>query len=239
MIVIPAIDIKEGRCVRLTKGMEGTEKVYFEDPFDVAKSFADLGIKRVHIVDLDGAMKGVPENMRVIERICKLNIDVEVGGGIRDGETVKRMLEVGVRWVIMGTIIVEDFERFRVITEEFPGRIIAGVDVRDGKVVTKGWKDESVVKVEDLILKLGDVKIESIIVTDTSKDGTLEGINLKLIEDILEISNHPIIASGGVKDTEDILKLKSIRNGKLKGVIVGKALYEGKIDLQTLIAMGD
>ncbi len=239
MIVIPAIDIKEGKCVRLTKGMEGTEKVYFEDPFDVAKSFADLGIRRVHIVDLDGAMRGVPENMRVIERICNLNLDIEVGGGIRDRGTVKRLLNLGVKWVIMGTVIVEEFEKFREITEEFPGRIIAGVDVRDRKVVTKGWKSESVVEVEDLIKRLGDVKLESIIVTDTSKDGTLEGINLSLISDILEISDHPIIASGGVKGIEDILKLKSVNNIKLKGVIVGKAIYEGKIDLRSLMAMED
>ncbi|MGB9668493.1 MAG: 1-(5-phosphoribosyl)-5-[(5-phosphoribosylamino)methylideneamino]imidazole-4-carboxamide isomerase [Thermosulfidibacteraceae bacterium] len=231
MILIPAIDIKKGKCVRLTKGIEGTEKIYYDDPVIAAKMWKEKGAKRIHVVDLDGAFRGIPENLEAIEKICKLDLDVEVGGGIRDRETIERMFNVGVKWVIMGTIIVEDFEKFRELTIEFPGRIIAGIDVKGERVVKSGWVEESNLNLEEVFLKLNEVEIESVIVTDTERDGTLEGINRGLLLKILDISKHPIIVSGGVRDIEDILELKNLKRDNIKGVIIGKALYEKKLDL--------
>lgn len=234
-MVIPAIDIKDGKCVRLTKGVFGTEKVYFDDPVEVAKMFKSLGISRIHVVDLDGASKGKPENLKAIEKIVATGLKVELGGGVRDRETVKKLIDIGVNWVIMGTVIVEDFELFSIITEEFPERVIAGVDVKDGKVATRGWKELSEKSLNDVIKRVGKTKVESIIVTDIARDGTLEGVNTKLVRNIVNISQKPIIVSGGVKGIEDIISLLELKSEKIKGIIVGKAIYEGKVDLKELL----
>ncbi|BAT72479.1 phosphoribosylformimino-5-aminoimidazole carboxamide ribotide isomerase [Thermosulfidibacter takaii ABI70S6] len=240
MLVIPAVDIKEGKCVRLYKGKKDAVTVYYDDPVDVAKFWEDQGSKRLHVVDLDGAFEGVPRNIKVIEKIAsELTIPVEVGGGIRSKETVKILLDVGVSFAILGTVIVEEFDTFVEIVEEFSGRIIAGIDGAKGRVVVRGWEKEESISVEDLAKKVSDYPIESIIFTEVTRDGTLEGVERELTKKVAQASKAPVIASGGVASLKDIEIVKDLEPYGVKGVIVGKALYEKRFTLEEALKVAE
>ena len=233
MLVIPAVDIKDGKCVRLFKGRKEDVTVYYENPVDVAKLWADSGAKRIHVVDLDGAFEGLPVNLRIIEKIASsVSVPVEAGGGVRNLETVKALLDAGVSYVIMGTVIVEDYDTFCEAVYSYPGKVIAGIDGAKGQVVVRGWEKQEPLKVVDLARKVSELPIESIIFTEITKDGTLSGIERRLTREVAEVSNVPVIASGGVATLEDIRAVKALEPFGVKGVIVGKALYEKRFTLE-------
>ena len=240
MLVIPAIDIKEGKCVRLYKGLKELSKVYFEDPVEVARLWEDMGAKRLHVVDLDGAFEGKPINIKLIEKMVKaVNIPIEVGGGIRGKEIAKAYIDAGVYWVIIGTLIVENFSVFEDICYSFPEKIIAGIDGKKGKVAVRGWVNELNLTVVELAAKVDKLPIESIIVTEISRDGTLEGVEREITKSVAEKVKKPVIASGGVASIKDIVEIKKLEPLGVKGIIVGKALYEKRIDLKEAIRIAE
>ncbi|WP_169776912.1 1-(5-phosphoribosyl)-5-[(5-phosphoribosylamino)methylideneamino]imidazole-4-carboxamide isomerase [Campylobacter mucosalis] len=230
MEIFPAIDLKEGCAVRLFKGEMSSAKIYSNEPEILAKNFRDLGAKWLHIVDLDGAFAGEPVNFEVIKKIVNSsNLNVQIGGGIRDEERIKRYLDLGVKRVILGSIALKDPKFVANMAKLYP--IVVGIDAKDGYVATEGWANVSNIKATELAKKFADVGVEAIICTDISKDGTLSGVNVDFTLDITNASGVETIASGGVSCVDDIIKLKNSK--KISGVIVGKAFYEGKIDLKS------
>ncbi|RMF92829.1 MAG: 1-(5-phosphoribosyl)-5-[(5-phosphoribosylamino)methylideneamino]imidazole-4-carboxamide isomerase [Candidatus Schekmanbacteria bacterium] len=236
MLIIPAIDLRNGKCVRLIQGDFSKEKVYSNDPFEVAESFKEAGAKLIHIVDLDGARTGKPCSLKTIETLIKKGkAALEVGGGIRDYETAKLYLDLGVKRIILGTAAYKDKDLLAKLCQDFPGRVVVGIDALKGKVAVEGWEKDSATDVEDFIKEMERFNPCAFICTDISKDGMLKGPNLSFMEKILALTSIPIVASGGVSTLEDIKKLNSLKNGKLEGVIIGKAIYEGKINLREAI----
>lgn len=230
MLVIPAIDIYDGKAVRLEKGDMEKRKEYFDNPLDAAKYFQDLGIRRIHIVDLNGAKDGKTTNFKVIEKIViATNLIIEVGGGIRDEERVKGYFDLGVSFAILGTATVKNPPFVKEMLAKYPERIILGIDAKDGYVATEGWYEKSDMTVVDVLTIYDGYKPESVIYTDISRDGMLTGINIDATVKLSKNTNFNIIASGGLKGLDDIKMLKE--SGKIYGCIVGKAFYEGKIDL--------
>ncbi len=228
MIVFPAIDLKDGKAVRLTKGLMETAKIYSDEPWELAKRFEDMGASWLHIVDLNGAFAGEPKNIEQIEKIRKnTNLKIQLGGGIRDEETIKRYLDLGINRLILGSIAAKNPQMVKELAKKYP--IAVGIDAKDGKVAIDGWGKSSKIDAIELAKEYEDSEIECIIATDISKDGTLSGLNIDFILDIMKASKKNVIASGGVKSEDDIKKVKE--NG-IYGVIVGKAFYEGKIDLE-------
>jgi len=232
MIIIPAIDLKDGCVVRYVQGRTD-KKVYSKDPLKTAKHWARQGAEFLHIVDLDGAFSGVPKNIDLVKEIAKsINIPVEFGGGVRDMETITSLLDADVKRVILGTKVVEDKRFLENVLKKFKDRVIIGVDAKENKVMIKGWKDAS--NAEDLttfVKLLKEKGCNEIIYTDTLKDGTLTGPNIKGIKSLLKETGIKIIASGGISCLEDLRKLKLLEKQGVTGVIVGKALYEGKFTL--------
>ncbi len=237
MLVIPAIDLKEGRCVRLVQGDPLQEKVYSYDPVTIARQFEDAGAQLIHVVDLDGAFEGQPVNMHIVKEIVKsVSIPIEIGGGIRTEAAIKMYLDEGIERIIMGTILIE--ESFREIIQRFKEYIIAGVDARDLHVATHGWKKIIDINAIEFIKDIQSIGIAEIIYTDIATDGMLQGPNFRSIERIL--SNVPgvsLIASGGISTMQDIQKLLHYSGSGLKGCIVGKAIYDGMIDLRSAIKL--
>lgn len=232
MLVIPAIDLMDGQIVRLRKGVMEEATVYGHDPLEAAKMFADMGARRIHIVDLNGARTGENGNYGQIEAIAsKTDIEIEVGGGIRNMSRLRDFMEMGVSYAILGTVIVKDLDFSLEALEEFPGRIILGLDASGGKVVIEGWYESSDLTVAQVLEKYRGKNAESVIVTDIEKDGMLGGVNLAMVNEIASISPFPVIASGGVSTIKDIRDIEKLANPNIKGCIVGKAIYEGKIDL--------
>ena len=239
MFIIPAIDLKDGRCVRLRQGDMEQETRYSDDPPAMALYWQAQGAECLHLVDLDGAVEGTPKNVRHIESIVQsLSIPVQVGGGIRGLETIRRYRSVGVERVVLGTAALEDKELLAKACEEFPDHIMVGIDVRHGQVATRGWKDVSKISPEQLIQSLSNYALGGIIFTDISRDGMLTGPNLGALESMAAISPFPLIASGGVTKVEDIQSIGSL-GPKIMGIIIGKALYEGSIDLKTAMQVAD
>ncbi|NLO17590.1 MAG: 1-(5-phosphoribosyl)-5-[(5-phosphoribosylamino)methylideneamino]imidazole-4-carboxamide isomerase [Arcobacter butzleri] len=229
MDILPAIDLKDGKAVRLTKGVMDSAKIYSDEPWQVAKRFEELGSKWVHIVDLNGAFKGEPANLEQIKKIREnCNLKIELGGGIRDEDTIKMYLELGVDRLILGSIALKDPHFVKSMAKKYP--IAVGIDAVDGMVAVEGWAELSSIKAITLAKQFADAGVEAIICTDISKDGMLCGVNVGFTETIADASNLDTIASGGVKDIEDIKACKN--SGKISGVIVGKAFYEGRLDLQ-------
>jgi phosphoribosylformimino-5-aminoimidazole carboxamide ribotide isomerase len=230
MIIFPAIDLKDGKAVRLTKGLMESAKIYSDEPWELAKSFEDMGAKWLHIVDLNGAFAGEPKNIEQIEKIRKnTNLKIQLGGGIRDEDTIKRYLDLGINRLILGSIAAREPERVKELSSKYP--IAVGIDAKNGFVAVDGWGESSGIKASKLAAQFKDSDIECIIATDISKDGTLEGLNIDFILDIMKASQKPVIASGGVASEEDIRKVKE--NG-IYGVIVGKAFYEGRVNLREI-----
>ena len=229
MEILPAIDLKNGFAVRLKKGEMNLAKIYSDKPWELAEKFADLGAKWLHIVDLDGAFAGEAKNAKTIEKIVKsTNLKIEVGGGIRDEERIKFYKNLGVSRFILGSAALKNPEFVKQMAKKY--KIAVGIDAKNGFVATEGWAEVSNIKACELAKIYADAGVEAIICTDISKDGMLSGVNVKFSEEIAKSSGIKTIASGGVKDLSDIKALK--QSGKIYGVIVGKAYYEGSIDLK-------
>jgi len=230
MLIIPAIDLKDGKCVRLKQGKLNQDTVYSESPEKIAKYFKNLGVKRIHIVDLNGAFKGKPENIEAIKRIVE-NTDLvyELGGGIRDLKTIEFYLEIGIDYLILGTVIVKNFRFVIDACKNFPDRIIAGIDALNGKVAIDGWQKITEINAIDLAKKLEDVGIREIIYTDISRDGMQTGVNVEAVKNLQKNVSIPVIASGGVRDINDI---KILKENNIYGVITGRAIYEKTLDLK-------
>ena len=236
MILIPAIDLKGGKVVRLFQGDFSKEKVYGDDPLAYAKHFAKVGAKRLHIVDLDGAKEGIPVHKELILSLVKeICIPIQVGGGIRTEEDVFSYLEGGVSQIILGTKAVEDLTFLERLCDRFPQRVIVSVDVKGEFVAISGWLEVSSVRYLDLIKKLNDLPLFAIILTLIERDGTQAGIDLERLTKALEVSRHPLILAGGVATIEDLKLLKPLKQKGLFGAISGRAIYEGTLDLETAL----
>lgn len=228
MTLYPAIDLKDGKAVRLTKGLMDSAKIYSDEPWSLVKKFEEMGAEWVHLVDLNGAFAGEPKNLEQIIKIREnCNVKLELGGGIRDEETIKKMLEIGIDRIILGSIAVKDPQFVRDMASKYP--IAVGIDAIDGYVAVEGWGEVSSMKATDLAREFAHAGVEAIICTDVGKDGTLSGVNIEFTLDIARASGISTIASGGVKDESDIEAL--IATKEVDGVIIGKAYYEGRIDL--------
>jgi phosphoribosylformimino-5-aminoimidazole carboxamide ribotide isomerase len=233
MQLIPAIDLRGGKCVRLFKGEREKETVYSTSPVEVALKWQSEGAARLHLVDLDGAFEGRPVNSAVISAIASvLHIPLQLGGGIRDAENVGRALELGVSKVILGTAAVEKPKMVKKLVDRYQDRIIVGIDARDGIVAVKGWIEDSQRKAVDFALEMQDLGVREIIYTDISRDGTLEGPNYHAMEEMAKALGIQLIASGGVSSLEDLRLLKGLEHLGITGVIVGQALYSGKFTLK-------
>lgn len=240
MDVIPAIDLLEGRCVRLYQGDYEQAQTFDENPVAVARQWAEQGATRLHLVDLDGAKAGSPVNLPVIEAIVRsVDIPVEVGGGLRSQASVANLLKTGVRWAILGTIAVEQPDLVQQLCQEFPGQIIVGIDARDGKVATRGWLETSEVKATELAQHMETAGVAALIYTDIYRDGTLQGPNLEALRELVDTVKVPVIASGGISSVTDLLSLLALEPAGVTGAIVGRALYTGDISLkEALRAVG-
>jgi phosphoribosylformimino-5-aminoimidazole carboxamide ribotide isomerase len=234
MIIFPAIDIKNGKCVRLTKGKFESEKIYNENPLDQVKIFKDAGFNYLHIIDLDGALNGELTNFNIIEKIInKFNIKVEVGGGIRNEISVSKLLDIGVDKAILGTAAIEDEVFLKVCCKKYPGQIALALDVRNNKIATSGWKNQTEISALDFLKKVENIGISRVIYTDINKDGTHEGPNLKDSYILSKTFKIPLVISGGIGSMKDIEKIMD-DNKNIEGIIVGKAIYENKINLNEL-----
>ncbi len=232
MLLIPAIDLKEGKCVRLRQGRMEDDTVFSDDPVAVAGRWVEAGAKRLHLVDLDGAFAGKPRNADVIHAIVEAypNVPVQIGGGIRDEETIEAYLEAGVQYVIIGTKAVSEPHFVRDVAIEFPGHIIIGLDAKDGKVAIDGWSKLSRHDVIDLAQKFEANGVAAIIYTDISRDGMMQGVNVEATAKLARAVNIPIIASGGITNMADIHALGAVAHEGIMGAITGRAIYEGTLD---------
>lgn len=234
MEILPAIDLKDGKAVRLTKGLMQSAKIYSDEPWQVAKRFEEMGATWLHLVDLNGAFAGEPKNLEQIEKIrANTNLKIELGGGIRDEETIKRYLDLGIDRLILGSIAAKNPDFVKEMAKKYP--IAVGIDAIDGYVAVEGWAKTSSMKATDLAKEFAKSGVEAIICTDVGKDGTLSGVNVEFTLSIAKASGIDTIASGGVRDLQDIKKL--LATNIVAGVIVGKAFYEGTIDLQEAFAL--
>lgn len=239
MIVIPAIDLADGRCVRLRQGDMNQQTVYSDSPADMARHWEAQGAEILHVVDLDGAMGGESANLASIEAIVKaISIPVELGGGLRTAADVRRVLGLGVHWAIMGTSALRNRPEVEAAVNEFPGRIIVGIDARDGKVAVAGWVETSEVTAVDLAREMEAVGVTRLICTDIATDGMMVGPNVASLRSIAEAVGIEVIASGGVSKLADIVALKALEPVGVVGAITGKALYEGTLDLRDAIVAG-
>lgn len=237
MDILPAIDLREGKCVRLLQGDYDKQINYSEDPVAVAKRFEACGARWVHVVDLDGAREGVPRNLPTIERMLKAtNLQMEVGGGLRDTRTIDALLRAGVSRCVVGTRALEDWEWFRELThrEDCRGRIALGLDARQGQLAVKGWTEQTRDTALQVAERVADWPLAAIIYTDIGRDGMLLGPNVEAVKVLADLSKIPIIASGGVTDIEDVRRLSAL---PLLGIIIGRAIYEGQLDLSEAVRL--
>jgi phosphoribosylformimino-5-aminoimidazole carboxamide ribotide isomerase len=241
MKILPAIDIKEGKCVRLAKGDYSQVTHYFDNPLDVAKKWIDQGSMNLHIVDLDGAKSGKTINYDIIAEIRNSYPDIymQIGGGIRDIESINKYINIGVNKVIVGTRVVSDPSFLKRIPSDIKEKVIIDLAVKDGKLAVHGWNNSSDFTLQEFIKILESNNIQEIVFTDVSKDGMLEGMNFSEISNILSFSSIPLIASGGVTSIDDIKYLCGMNEIKISGVIIGKALYENKINLKDAIKLSN
>jgi phosphoribosylformimino-5-aminoimidazole carboxamide ribotide isomerase len=238
MLIIPAIDLKDGKCIRLRQGRLGTESIYSDDPVDVARRWASEGAELIHVVDLDGAFSGMPKNRdRILEMARAVKTPIQAAGGIRTFDEIERYLKAGVSRIVLGTKVVLDRPFLETACRAFQGRISIGLDTQDGMVMVKGWTEASNYNAVDFAGQLNGLDILSLIFTDVQRDGMLRGPNLAAIRELTHVSRIPVIASGGVSSIEDIRALKSLEPTGLTGIIIGKALYTGAIELQEALSL--
>ena len=243
MLIIPAIDLKDGRCVRLKQGDMNTATVFSDDPVAMARHWAAKGAKRLHIVDLNGAIAGRPKNERVIREMIRAvgdKLPIQLGGGIRDLDTIESYMDAGVTWVVIGTAAVKNPGFLSDACYAFPGHVIAGLDAKEGKVAVEGWSKMTGHDVVDLAKKFEEYGVESIIYTDIGRDGMMGGVNIEATFKLAQQLKTPVIASGGLNSIQDVeLVCEKLVPEGIIGVIAGRALYEGKIDLKRAQAAAD
>lgn len=232
MLLIPAIDIKEGKCVRLRQGLMEDSTVFSDSPLAMADQWVELGARRLHLVDLDGAFAGEPANAEVINAIAEKypQVPIQIGGGIRDVETIEAYLKVGVQYAIIGTRAANEPEFINEIAPEFGQHLIIGLDAKDGMVAVDGWAKMTDHHVIDLAQRFEDDGVQAIIYTDIARDGMMQGVNLEATQALAEAVDIPIIASGGVTNMDDLIDLQKIEQSGISGVITGRAIYEGTLD---------
>ncbi len=238
MIIYPAIDLKDGACVRLLRGEMSQATVFNTDPGDQARLFQSQGFEWLHLVDLNGAFEGKPVNGAAVESILKaVTIPVQLGGGIRDLKTIGMWLEKGVSRVILGTVALRDPDLVKAACREFPGKVAVGIDAREGYVAVAGWAETSDIKALDLALKFEDCGVAAIIYTDINRDGAMGGVNVESTSDLAFHLTTSVIASGGVSSMDDLVALKAEEDTGIEGVICGRALYDGRIDPKEALAL--
>ncbi len=239
MLVIPAIDLRRGRCVRLYQGDPERETVYGDNPVEVARQWEQLGAKMLHLVDLDGAFTGLTKNAEVIYSIGEeVRIPIQLGGGIRSGEAVEKAISAGVSRVIIGTILIEQPELAQQLVKDYGESVLVGIDARDGMVAVKGWTESSAVRTVELAARVEQWGVKEVIYTDIQRDGTMQGPALNGLEEIINKTSLQVIVSGGISSKDDLLSLKPYGN-RVKGVIVGKALYTNQLTLPDAMAVFD
>src|ERR1035438_4541787 len=242
MLIIPAIDIKEGRAVRLEQGNMDKETVFSDDPAAVARHWLDQGARRLHLVDLNGAVAGKPRNESVIKDIVNAvdgRIPIQLGGGIRDLDTIERYLDDGISYVIIGTAAVKNPGFLHDACGAFPGHVIVGLDARDGKVAVDGWSKMTGHDVVDLARKFEDYGVEAVVYTDIGRDGMMTGVNVDAIVKLARALKIPVIASGGIASLKDVKDLCQVQGEGIVGAITGRAIYEGKLDFKKAQAEAD
>ena len=237
MLIIPAIDLKDGQCVRLRQGRMEDATVFSDDPVQMAGKWVSKGARRLHIVDLNGAFAGTPVNGEIVKAIARAypSLPIQIGGGIRDLDSVQFYIDAGVSYVIIGTQAVKQPEFVKAACAAFPGKVIVGLDAVDGRVATEGWADVSELTAVELARQFSDYSVEAIVYTDISRDGMMKGVNIEATVELAEKSSIPIIASGGIAKLADIVDLKAVSKtvtgAGILGAITGRAIYEGKLDL--------
>jgi phosphoribosylformimino-5-aminoimidazole carboxamide ribotide isomerase len=241
LLIIPAIDLKDGKCVRLRQGRMSEATVFSDDPVATARRWVEAGAKRLHVVDLNGAIAGEPVNADAVEAIVRTfpDLPVQVGGGIRDEETIQTYLDCGVRYVILGTKAVNAPHFVSDVCAEFPGHIIVSLDAKDGKVAIDGWSKLSGHDVIDLAKKYQNEGVEAIVYTDIGRDGMMTGINVEATVRLADSISIPVIASGGISNLDDIKSVCAIADSGIVGAIVGRALYEGTLDFNAAQKLAD
>ncbi len=242
MLIIPAIDLKDGRCVRLEQGDMATATVFSDDPGKTAAHWAGLGARRLHVVDLNGAFAGKPVNEAAIKSIIAAvdtDVPVQVGGGIRDLDTIERYLDDGVSYVIIGTAAVKNPGFLHEACDAFPGHIMVGLDARDGKVATDGWSKLTGHDVVDLAKRFQDYGVEAVIHTDIGRDGMMKGVNVEATVRLAQALTIPVIASGGLSSLEDVKRLCAVESEGIVGAITGRAIYEGRLDFAAAQKLAD
>jgi phosphoribosylformimino-5-aminoimidazole carboxamide ribotide isomerase len=238
MLIIPAIDLKQGKCVRLKQGRMDDDTVYSDDPAEMARRWAGLGAERIHLVDLDGAFAGKPENLAAVRAIrAAVDVELDLGGGIRDQATAERLLDEGLDYVILGTAALEDPPLVGRLSAQHPGKVLVGIDARDGFVAVRGWADVSTTRAVDLAKTLAGEGAAGFIFTDIARDGMQTGVNHEATAEFARHAGAGVIASGGVTDLSDIERLLPLEKDGIVGVITGRAIYEGTLDLAEAIAL--
>jgi phosphoribosylformimino-5-aminoimidazole carboxamide ribotide isomerase len=241
MIIIPAIDLRGGRCVRLTQGQASAETVYSENPVAIAKQWLEAGAEMLHIVNLDGAMNlDDSKNIRVMSDILyQINLPIQFGGGVRAADEVQRLDDLGVTRIVVGTAAIENPQLLQALLDDFGSTIVVGIDAREGKVALRGWQKTADMTAVDLALKVADMGVERIVYTDIARDGMLSGINLEATREIAELSGLKVTASGGVATLDDIYAVKELQEFGVDSLIIGKALYEGAFTLEEALDAAD
>jgi len=241
MLIIPAIDLKDGQCVRLKQGRMEESTSYGDDPVEMAARWVKAGCRRLHLVDLNGAFDGKPVNGKAVTDIARANpgLPIQIGGGIRSAATIEHYLEAGVQWVILGTKAVKEPEFVTEMCRLFPGNIIVGLDAKNGRVATDGWAEVSNQRATDLAKRFADDGVSSIVYTDISRDGMMQGVNIEATVELAQLGGLPVIASGGVTDLGDVERLVKVADQGIIGAITGRAIYEGSLDLAAAQKLAD